>query len=167
MTAEQHLVEGARTATGDNSIEVAGLFQPRGMLGRTILGSLAGGGVGDMVGGEVGQLVGTAAGAVAGRRSGAIGAELRYVVAVSPAAVYVLAPVGSEGARREDLSLVHTFDRSRLEVHVKARVNVRILALEDTEDGSRMELEGSRIAVSTHTDDVFHALVLGHDRVGT
>jgi hypothetical protein len=37
------------------------------------------------------------------------------------------------------------FDRERLAVTVHGRLNVRVLVLEDTEDGRRLELETNRI----------------------
>jgi hypothetical protein len=164
MASTEHLVAGSQTATGDENVVVAGVFLPRGFVGRSVVGSSIGGAFGDALGGAVGQAVGSAAGAAGGMGT-VSGDGVRLIVAVSPTHVYVLRPKGLGGTRREDLELLHTFSRATLDVQVKARVTVRILVLEDREHDQRIELEGSR-AHFKHANDVIHALVIdGHDDV--
>lgn len=165
MASEEHLVNGARKATGDDDIAVAGIFLPRGFVGRTVLGASLGGTVGGNLLGQIGEAVGGAAGAAGGMASAGREHGVRLIVAVSPRHVHVLHPEGLGGTSAERLSLIHTFDRTRLQVEVKARVTIRILVLEDTDSDSRIELEGSR-AYFKHANDVIHALVIdGHGDV--
>ena len=76
MSVEENAVEGAKKATGDDSITVAGWFTPRGYRGRKMAGMYVGGdvgsGVGDLVGGMDGDLIGDAVGLVAGYAVGAL-----------------------------------------------------------------------------------------------
>lgn len=161
MVSTEHMIAGARAATGDERIAVAGVFLPRGFVGRTVVGSSIGGSFGSALAGEVGTAVGSAMGAAGGMASTKEQGP-RLIVGVSPTHAYVLHPRGLGGTRREELELVHSFDRSRLHVEVKARVTIRILVLEDTGDDARIELEGSR-AFFKHANDVIHALVIdGH-----
>lgn len=165
MVSTDHMIAGAKSATGDDDIVVAGVFLPRGFVGRTVVGSSIGGSFGDAVGGAIARAAGAAAGAAGGMASTSDGGGVRLIVAVSPTHVHVLHPKGLGGTRREDLELVHTFDRATLDVQVKARVTVRILVLEDREHDQRIELEGSR-AFFKHANDVIHALVIdGHGDV--
>jgi hypothetical protein len=160
MANEDNLVEGAQEATGDDGIEVAGLFLPRGFVGRTIIGSVAGNILGDAVGGNVAGAVGSGIGASAGMASAGSEADgIRFVVAVSPTKVHVLRPATVGGVHKHKYTLMHTFERENLEVSVKSRASIRKLILEDHTADVRIELEGSR-AWFKHANDVFHALVI-------
>ncbi len=151
MASEEHMLHAARTVTGDD-IEIAGLFEPKGMRGKRLLGSFAGAVIGstlgDAVGGQIGEtvgdVVGVSAGRYAGGRAGANGGKVRFVVAASPTAVHILQPESPMAITHENLSLRHTFDRSTLTTSVHGKVTVRTLVLTDTATGDEMELEGSR-----------------------
>jgi len=165
MVSTEQLVAGATRETGDSEITVAGVFLPRGFVGRSIIGSSIGGILGDSVGGAVGQAIGSTAGSVGGMASAADGEGVRLIVAVSPTHVYVLHPRGLTGMRHEDLEILYAFDRLTLDVQVKARVSIRILVLEDRQHDQRIEVEGSRSWLR-HANEVIHALVIdGHGDV--
>lgn len=76
MSVEENAVTGARKATGDDSITVAGWFHPRGYRGRKMGGAYIGGdlgsAIGDVAGGMDGDLIGDAVGLVAGYTVGAL-----------------------------------------------------------------------------------------------
>lgn len=59
---------------------------------------------------------------------------------------------------KEDLELLHTFDRVTAHVTVAARVTVRTMVIEDPDTGDKVELEGDRVWAK-HSRDVIHALV--------
>ncbi len=42
MASEKHLLAGARKATGDDTIDLVGMFSPKGMAGKEIGGFVAG-----------------------------------------------------------------------------------------------------------------------------
>jgi len=165
MVTNEQIIHGAKSATGDDDIMVAGVFLPRGFVGRSMIGSTIGGILGDSVGGTVGQAIGSTAGSIGGMASASDGEGVRLIVAVSPTHVYVLHPNGLGGLRHEDFELIYAFARSTLDVQVKARVSIRILVLEDREHDQRIELEGSRSWLR-HANGVIHALVIdGHDDI--
>ncbi len=155
MASEEHMLNASRAVTGDD-IEIAGLFEPKGMRGKRLLGSfggmLVGGALGDAVGGQVGDGIGEAIGGGAGRyaggKAGANQGKVRFVVAASPTKVYVLQPDSPMAITHENLSLRHTFDRSTLSTSVHGKVTVRTLVLTDTATDDEMELEGSRMGWS-------------------
>jgi hypothetical protein len=162
MTSEKHMMEAAKGVTGDD-IQIAGLFSPRGASGHRFVGMLVGGALGSvvgddlggMVGDEVGDLAGSAAGMVAGEASVADhnkdamkGGTVNFVVAVSPAKVYILQPESMMAITRESLGLAYEFDMATLAVTLHARVYVRTMTVEDTATGDKLELEGARIGWS-------------------
>lgn len=57
MDLKQKLIDLAREATGDQSITVAGDFQPKGLTWKRAAGAAAGSLAGDAVGGEVGRSI--------------------------------------------------------------------------------------------------------------
>jgi predicted NBD/HSP70 family sugar kinase len=59
--------------------------------------------------------------------------------------------------RHGEMHVAHTFDRSTLDVTVKARTTVRTLELEDTASGDSLALEGRRLGWD-HAKDVITAL---------
>ncbi|MDY7106899.1 MAG: hypothetical protein S0880_37470 [Actinomycetota bacterium] len=156
MAKEAELVAGAIGATGDQAIEVAGVFAPRGFVGHMLVGAAAAGP----------YRGGTAADSISGiNESDAVPGTppvrtWRFVVAVSPTHVYLLnvgmGLVDLDPAHQE---LVCTFDRTRLHVEVHARVTFRRLVLEDLDTEERIELDGHR-AHWKHATDVIHALLL-------
>jgi hypothetical protein len=174
MGLERDMVDGARTATGDE-IRVAGLFTlldgPNG-LGSTrahAAGSLGahGGGNGDNRGdGRAGRVRGRGHLRRGLARSGAVTAtattpdgQPRLVVAVSPTRVYLLRQAPGPGDR---LCLAHTFDRRRVDVSIHARQGSSTLTLEDTWTRERFELEGER-SPEAHVTATMHALSGIHD----
>jgi hypothetical protein len=155
---EEELVNRVAELLGEHGapeeVVAAGVFNPRGHTG----GMFAGGFVGDSAGGAFGNLgssIGTAGGAMAGARANdtAAGLPAWLVVAVTPTSV-----VGfdTDGRRRPTRPLFR-LERSRLEIKVHQRVNVRVLELIERETGARVELEGNRIP-TLHTGPVLDAL---------
>ncbi|HMO00306.1 MAG TPA: hypothetical protein PKD59_12915 [Miltoncostaeaceae bacterium] len=149
-------IENALVLLGvQEEVEAAGEFQPRGHTGAMF----AGGFIGDELGsgfGNLGDSIATVGGAIAGGRihDATTGLPTWMMVGVTPTHV---CGFGEAKRRKEAGPLVFRVPRSQLEVKVHQRVNVRILELIDSESGSRIELEGSRIPV-THTKDVIEAL---------
>lgn len=129
----------------EDQVRAAGEFMPRG--------STAGGFAGGLLGDEVAGPVGMAAGVIGGGRVAGASSGLPpfLVVAVSDGAVY-----GFGGRRTRPGELVFRVPRSGLQAAVHQRVNVRILELISA-DGSRIELEGSRVPL-THSKDVISLL---------
>jgi hypothetical protein len=132
---------------------VAGEFNPRGHSGAGFAGGLVGGGVGDSIGSLAGG-VGTAGGYMAGTRAqdDVSGLPGRMVVGVSETTIY-----GFAGNRAHPKALVFHVPRDGVEAKVHQRVNVRVLELVDTADGSTIELEGMRLPI-THSKDVIEEL---------
>ena len=58
MDLRQKLIELSREATGDQTITVAGDFQPKGMTWKVAAGAAAGSVLGEAAGGDIGQTVG-------------------------------------------------------------------------------------------------------------
>jgi hypothetical protein len=157
---ETHMVEAVQEALGrlgiDDEVVAAGMFFPRGHSGAMFAGGLVGGGIGDALGGAASD-VGVVAGAISGQRASdaASGLPERMLVAVSAATVY-----GFDTHRereREPTDLLFRLPRSRLEVRVHPRVNVRVVELIDETSSSRVELEGERLP-GFHVSDVIDAL---------
>lgn len=157
--SEEAMVEAVETALTllgvPEEVEAAGEFQPRGHTGAMF----AGGFIGDELGGGLGGLgdsVATVGGAIGGAKihDAASGLPEWMIVGVTPTQVCGFA---AAQRRREAGALVFRVPRSRVEVKVHQRVNVRVLELVETETGARIELEGNRIPV-THSKDVIQAL---------
>lgn len=173
MPEEMDLVQAVAAATGDDGVVAAGRFRPVGFLGNYFVGFLVGNAIGSaalgggsgVVGGaldDVGSIGGAALGAEAGlARAAEKGGGLEFLVGVSPTHVHVTAPLAI-GDDDTAYRVVHSFDRSKLEVSVKARVTNRRLVLTDVEDETHIELEGVRLP-GNHVSEVVHALVIdGH-----
>ena len=101
--------------------------------------------------------VGVVADAIGGQHAADAASSLpeRMLVAVSATAVY-----GFDTHRereREPTDLIFQLPRSRLEVRVHPRVNVRVLELIDDTTDSRVELEGMRLP-GFHVSQVIDAL---------
>lgn len=163
MASEKKMVEGAAEATGDDII-VAGRFQPNGMFGKQVIGGVLGGVVGDAlgaaVGGAAGQVidqVGSTAGYLAGTADASVEGQVTFVVALSKTKVYVLRSGGFFGITREDLQVLHAFDRSTLSVTLKNHLGIRSMILEDAVTGDRMEFQALDEHWS-HAKAIFHEL---------
>jgi hypothetical protein len=142
-------VQGAVTRLGvDDDVLAAGLFFPRGHTGGAFVGGLLGGDAGD---------VGMAAGLIAGQHvaDARSGLPERMLVGVSATTVYGFDTHRDHG--RAPTDLIFRLPRSRLDVRVHQRVNVRVLELIDEATGSKVELEGSRLP-GFHTSEVLDAL---------
>jgi hypothetical protein len=142
-------VQGALTRLGvDDDVLAAGLFFPRGHTGGAFVGGLLGGDAGD---------VGMAAGLIAGQHvaDARSGLPERMLVGVSATTVYGFDTHRDHG--REPTELIFRLPRSRLDVRVHQRVNVRVLELIDETTGSKVELEGSRLP-GFHMSEVLDAL---------
>ena len=154
---EQAVQEALAREGIDEEVVAAGQFNPRGQSGSLFAGGLAGSEIG--AAGSVAEDVGLAAGSLAGMRANAAthGMPQWMLVGVTDAAVY-----GFDGRSRskEPGAMVFRAERSGLEVKVHQRVNVRVLELIHSDSGSRIELEGSRVAL-THSKDVLAALTAG------
>lgn len=163
MASEKKMVEGAAAATGDE-ILVAGRFQPNGMFGKQVIGGVLGGVVGDAVGAAVGgaagdvmREVGNTAGYLAGTADASVDGQVTFVVAISASKVYVLRSGGFFGITREDLQVVHAFDRSTLSVTLKNHLGIRSMVLEDAQTLDRMEFQALDEHWS-HAKQIFHEL---------
>lgn len=163
MASEKKMVAAAEKVTGD-TITVAGRFQPNGMFGKQVIGGVIGSVVGDAVGAAVGGTagdvigeVGATAGYLGGTREGSVEGQVTFVVAISPTKVYVLKSGGFFGITREDLDVLHTFDRSTLSVTLKNHLGIRSMVLEDAQTLDRMEFQALDEHWS-HAKDVFHEL---------
>jgi hypothetical protein len=148
------LVQDALVKRGvsDNVIAV-GEFNPRGHTGALFAGGMAGSEL-DRFGNVAGS-IGTAVGSLGGMHAhdAATGLPEWMLIGVTDSTVY-----GFAGRRsKEPTNLVFEVPRTGLEVKVHKRVNVRVLELIDSDSGSAIELEGSRVPV-THTKDVIDAL---------
>lgn len=144
-----------RELGAEEEVEAAGEFTPRGHTGSMFAGGFVGDALGGSLGGA-GDSVAVVGGALAGARvhDASAGLPQYMIVGVTPTHV-----CGFDSARRRRTAgaLVFRVPRSRLELKVHQRVNVRVLELIDDETGSRIELEGNRIPM-THSKDVIHAL---------
>lgn len=153
--SEEKIVEVVNEALAGADIEdtvtVAGEFAPRGHSGAGFAGALIGG---DSLGGAA-EGVATVGGYVAGTHlhDATTGLPGRMVVGVSDTTVY-----GFAGSRAHPKALVFRVPRDGLEIKVHRRINVRVLELIDSDDGSRIELEGMRLPI-THSKDVIQELV--------
>lgn len=149
----ERVQEALQGAGIDDTIEVAGLFYPRGHTGSMFAGGLIGGDIGESFGG-LGDAVGTVGGAIAGAHVHDAGTGLpdQMLVGVSAKTVY-----GVDDEHRHEARIVFQVERAGLEVKVHQRANVRVLELLHGDSSSAIELEGNRIP-TTHSHDVIEAL---------
>jgi hypothetical protein len=158
--SEQKLVALAQAALDglgvDDTVVVAGQFEPRGRSGAAFAGGMIGGEIAGDLGGAVAQGIGIGAGLAAGQAAHQVGSALppMMIVAASETTVYGL---HAKSRRREPDAVVFAVPREGLTATVHQRVNVRVLELIQEETGARIELEGSRIPV-THSKDVIDVL---------
>jgi hypothetical protein len=150
------MMQQALTTRGINETLLAvGQFNPRGHIGGVIGGGMIGSEVGGLLGG-VGEVVGVGAGTVAGMHiaDGRSGLPTRMLVGVSTNSVFGFA---GHTSSEPPTDLLFQLPRAGLTIKVHKRVNVRILELEDTANGTRIELEGNRLPL-THSRDVIDEL---------
>lgn len=139
----------------DDTIVVAGQFEPRGQSGSMLAGGLLGGGAGDALGqvaGGFGLGLGMAGGSAANAES--TGLTRLMLVGASESTVYGM---HTKSRRREPDRILFAVPRERVTATVHQRVQVRVLELIDDETGTRIELEGSRLPI-THSKDVMEVL---------
>lgn len=158
MTTREQMLAEALAATGDESIYEAGLFVPRGLMGRTGVGAIFGGLVGSLVG-PIGTAAGTAAGAGVGIASVADDG-LSLIVAIAPEKVYVLHKQFGNPADHTQ-TLLHTYDRDDVEVTIKSRSLVRVMTLADHDGEDGVQLEAARPRHAARA--VMHELALAGD----
>jgi hypothetical protein len=149
------VMEAALRGLGSSeTVFAAGQFMPRGHTGSMF----AGGFIGDSLGGSgLADSVATVGGSIAGAHlhDAATGMPSTMLIGVTGSHVYGF---DSKSRSKPPGALVFRVARDALEIKVHKRVNVRILELIDTETGSRIELEGSRVPL-THSKDVISVLV--------
>jgi hypothetical protein len=159
MDLKQKLIDLSREATGDDSIAVAGDFQPKGMTWKVVAGAAAGSVLGDAVGGDVGQSVGTMAGYTAGSYAATSG-ELPpvIIVAASPTKLYLMTSNNAKGIiLAKHLLLIDTLDRDNLTVEMHQRATTRTAIITDASTGHEFKIEGKRILFH-HMNDMLDAL---------
>src|SRR5688500_18023513 len=151
--SDEKLIEEARAFLGDETVIVAGIFEPRGATGG-LVGAPPAGLLTDHV---VGQAVGIAAGLSAGQAmSHADGVPRWTMLAVTPTTLHAI-ECGQHGVGWQPKQMFATFDRSKITATVHRRVNVRTLTTEDPVSGRSYQWEGNRIGPA-HAKDVFKAL---------
>lgn len=161
MDLEQKLINLAREATGDDTIVVAGDFQPKGLTWKRAAaagaGSLAGSAVSD--GNDAAAGLGAAIGYAAGTYAASSGEIPPVVVlAASPDKLYVLTSTNAKGIiLAKHLVLIGTLDRANLAVELHQKVTVRTAVITDTSTGHEYKLEGKRILFH-HMNAILDAL---------
>ena len=163
MDLKQKLLELAREASGDDTITVAGDFQPKGMTWKVAAGAAAGSVLGDAAGGDAAQGIGAAAGYTAGRYSASSG-ELPPVIvlAASPEKLYLMTSNNAKGIiLAKHLLLIDTLDRADLSVEMHQKMSVRTAVITDSSNGHEYKIEGKRILFH-HMNDILDALAI-HD----
>ena len=149
------IVESALRELGvPEEVTAAGQFMPRGHTGSMFAGGLVGDSLTGSLGGPA-DSVGTVGGSLAGAHvhDASTGLPGTMLVGVTPTHVCAF----DSRSRHKAGPIVFRVPRRTLKVEVHQRVNVRILELVDESSGSRIELEGNRIAL-THSKDVIEAL---------
>ena len=161
MDLKQKLITLAREATGDESITVAGDFQPKGMTWKVAAGAAAGSVLGDAVGGDTAQAVGAVAGYTAGSYAATSGALPPVIVlAASPDKLYLMTSNNAKGIILvKHLILIDTLQRANLSVEMHQKMTVRTAVITDSSTGNEYKVEGKRILFH-HMNDMLDALGL-------
>ena len=163
MSSLEKMVAMAVEATGDESIFVAGDFQPKGMTWKRAAGTAAGSALGGAVSG--GDAIARTAGAIGGFAAGTLATAGEnpdlppfVVLAASPDKLYVLTHQRGMGAfLSRHLELLHVLDREDLIVTLKKRATVRTAIIEDEATGYRLKLEGVKLGFH-HMNDLLNDL---------
>ena len=162
MGLKQKLVDLAIDATGDLEIQVAGDFEPKGMMWKrataTAVGSLAGGAVTD--GNSWGQAAGAAGGFAIGTLASGASTHLppTVVLAASPTKLYVLATKMGQGyLLAKHLDVLSVLDREQIVVTLKRRKMVRTAVIEDEVTGEQFKLEGIKLGFH-HMNDLLNEI---------
>ncbi len=148
MSSLKKMVAMAIEATNDESIFVAGDFQPKGMAWKQVAGGTAGSAIGDAVAGgaALGETLGAAVGFAAGTlATSATNAKLPMfvVLAASPTKLYVLSRQRHHGELlAHHLGQLHMMERAGLVVTLGGGATVRTAIVEDPASNCRLELEG-------------------------
>lgn len=160
--SDEKLIEEAQAFLGEGErVEAAGMFQPRGTTG-AMEGSFGAGLATDNIAGE---LAGAAVSVEAGRAMSHVDDVPRWtMLAVTPTTVHAIR-CGQHGVGWQPEETFATFDRSKIQVTVHARVNVRTVTIEDPDTGRRFEWEGNRIGPA-HAKDVIELLEAGPEPPG-
>jgi len=147
MDLRQKLIDLSREATGDDTITVAGDFQPKGLTWKIAAGAAAGSVLGDAAGGDVGQAIGAGAGAATGYVVGTSGELPRVIVlAASPSKLYLMTSNNAKGIiLAKHLILIDTLDRENLSVEMHQRATTRTAVITDSSTGHEYKIEGKRI----------------------
>ena len=147
MDLRQKLIDLSREATGDDTITVAGDFQPKGLTWKIAAGAAAGSVLGDAAGGDVGQAIGAGAGAATGYVVGTSGELPRVIVlAASPSKLYLMTSNNAKGIiLAKNLILIDTLDRENLSVEMHQRATTRTAVITDSSTGHEYKVEGKRI----------------------
>ena len=157
--SEEKMVDAVQRALTDRGISdeviAAGQFNPRGHSGGLFIGGLTGSEAGGALG-AVGEMTGLAAGSIAGMHAPGVASGLPEFMLIGVTATHVYGFAGRSRSK-EPTQLAFEVPRAHLEAKVHRRVNVRVLELIDSQTGSQIELEGSRVAL-THSKDVIEAL---------
>ncbi|MGB9357372.1 MAG: hypothetical protein WCC01_02340 [Acidimicrobiia bacterium] len=163
MSSLEKMVAMAVEATGDESIFVAGDFQPKGMTWKRAAGTAAGSALGGAVSG--GDAIARTAGAIGGFAAGTLATAGTnpdlppfVVLAASPDKLYVLTHKRGMGAfLSRHLELLHVLDREDLVVTLKKRATVRTAIIEDEATGYQLKLEGVKLGFH-HMNDILNDL---------
>jgi hypothetical protein len=153
--SEHKLVESVQDALEregiDETVLVAGQFNPRGHSGSMVAGQMAGDSVGGLAG-AAGAVAGGAAGIAGGMATDSMvrGLPEYMLVGVTDDMVY-----GFQGTTKAG-ALAFRVPREGLEAKVHQRVDVKVLELIQP-NGEKVELEGNRLPL-THSKDVISVL---------
>jgi len=157
------MVAMAIEATGDDTIYVAGDFQPKGMTWKRAAGAAAGSAIGGAATG--GDAIGRTAGVAAGYAAGTLatagtnkGLPPFIVLAASPDNLYVFAHERGKGEfLARHLELLHTMERNDLVVTLKKRATVRTAIITDESSDFTLRLEGVKFGFH-HMNDILNDL---------
>lgn len=152
--SDAKLIGTAQAFLGDEeTVLVAGMFQPRGTTGG-MMGATGAGFMTDNLGGEI---AGAATGLMAGQAMSRVDEVPRWtLLALTDTKLYALG-CGQQGAHWVPQERFAVFDRSRIHATVHKRVNVRTLSIEDPDSGRAYQWEGNRIGPA-HAKELIEAL---------
>ena len=163
MSSIEKMVAMAVEATGDDTIFIAGDFQPKGMTWKRMAGAAAGSVAGGAATG--GDSWARAAGATGGMALGTLASAGTnpdlppfVVLAASPDKLYVLTHKRGKGEfLARHLEVLHVLDREDLIVTLKKRATVRTAIIEDEATGYQLKLEGVKFGFH-HMNDLLNDL---------